>query len=210
MDIQPIKIRSSVINSNQFMHGPNQFIQQLGSLAFEGQFDLTEYLRQFLIAYNASNTTSSFIVNENPAYTTSLSEAMLQYTLIPANTFENGTMAEVLMRFTNIDSFADAYVNVYVNTSASLLGAQSLATVTMPSPTKYIQLVRTLHYIDLSNGTVTFPIGQDSVTEYQSDSMPTAQIIDWTVDQYIITAGAVGNALDLLESQLTFIKYYKQ
>jgi hypothetical protein len=192
------------------MHGPNQFIQQLGSLAFEGQFDLTEYLRQFMAAYNAANTTSSFITNENPAYTTSVSETLLQYTLVPANTFENGTIAEVLMRFTNIDSLADAYVNVYVNTAPSLLGAQLLAKASMVSPIKYIQLVRTLHYIDSANGTIVFPVNEDSILEHRADYMPNYVGIDWTVDQYIITAGGVGNVLDLLESQLTFIKYYKQ
>ena len=115
MNIQPIKIRSTVINSNQFIHGTNQFIQQLGPLAFEGQFDLTAYLKVFLDEYNNENKNVGSVANQNIAGTSSLTETLLQYTYIEPDTLKTGGLAEVLVRATNVDFYGDAQIYIYAN-----------------------------------------------------------------------------------------------
>ena len=192
------------------MHGTNQFIQQLGPLAFEGQFDLTAYLKMFLDEYSNENQKIGSFSNQNTAGTSNLTETMLQYTYIEPDTFKTGGLVEVLVRATNADFFGDAQVYIYANTSPTLVGATLIGSTTLSAstPVVYAQIVRTLYVEDAALRTNVFNPAIDSITEYQSVLIPVGVAIDWTTDQYIITSGFVTNASDILASELTFIKYF--
>jgi len=212
MDIQPIKIRSTVINSNQFMHGTNQFIQQLGPLAFEGQFDLTAYLKMFIDQYvEEYGLGPKTFINLTAASTNSvLVPVLLQSLLIPANTVQPGDVVDLNVKLdkTGVNTGVGL---IYANTSNSLVGATTLGSTALLAGISNFNLVtRTLSITSNAQNTSLFSALDQVPYEYQSLQQSFDVTVDWTVDQYIIVGGYTGNASTTIESQMLMVKRYRQ
>lgn len=212
MDIQPIKISSKVINSNQFIHGPNQFIQDMGPLAFEGQFDLTAYLNEYLIQFSSSNNPliGNFL-NVTPANTTGIlnTNTILQSILVPANTFQTGDLIDLTARWTKAGTNNTWVGRVYVNTSISITGAQQVFPFTFANINTFGQAIRTLNVINELTNTQVFSNTTSSSTDIAGGLFATL-LLDWTSDQYIFTtaslSGGGGIASDIVSSNFLMLK----
>lgn len=205
MDIQPIKISSKVINSNQFIHSTNQFIQDMGPLAFEGQFDLTEYLRQFIQQYlEETNLSSQNITNSNSyVITGTIFEAIALSIFIPGGTFEQGDVIKALWRCTKSNTNGTTSVRLSVNSTLSLIGATTLSYITPISATDtFIQQERVLFIKNATTDTQTI----SNIETVSSDILTTSSgssgaAINWSTDKYIMLSIQLGSALDFVASQ---------
>lgn len=205
MNIQPIKISSKVINSNQFIHAPNQFIQDMGPLAFEGQFDLTEYLRQFVQQYLEETNLSSQNILNSASYviTGTTNETITSSTLIPGGTFEQGDVVKAFWRCTKSNTNGTTSIKLYVNSINSLVGATTLANIGfIPATDTFIQQERVLFIKNVLTDTQTISNGftdpSDIVT---TSSGASGAAINWSTDKYVILSIQLGSALDFVATQ---------
>jgi hypothetical protein len=205
MNIQPIKISSKVINSNQFIHAPNQFIQDMGPLAFEGQFDLTEYLRQFIQQYLEENDISSQSITNSNSYviTGTIFEAIALSIFIPGGTFEQGDVIKALWRCTKSNTNGTTSIRLSVNSTLSLTGTTTLSYITPISATDtFIQQERVLFIKNATTDTQTI----SNIQTVSSDILTTSSgasgaAINWSTDKYIMLSIQLGSALDFVASQ---------
>ena len=205
MNIQPIKISSKVINSNQFIHAPNQFIQDMGPLAFEGQFDLTEYLRQFIQQYlEETNLSSQNILNSSHSIITgTVFETITMSTLIPGGTFGQGDVIKALWRCTKSNINGTTDIRLSVNSTNSLVGTTTLSNITLiPATDIFIQQERILFIRNATTDTQTI----SNASSVSSDILTTSSgasgaAIDWSTDKYVILSIQLGSALDFVATQ---------
>lgn len=205
MNIQPIKISSKVINSNQFIHGPNQFIQDMGPLAFEGQFDLTEYIKQFVEQYLEETNLSSQNILNSASYviTGTTNETITSSTLIPGGTFEQGDVVKALWRCTKSNTNGTTSIKLYVNSTNSLVGATTLANIGfIPATDTFIQQERILFIKNALTDTQTISNGfTDPSDIITTSSGASGAAINWSTDKYIILSVQLGSALDFVATQ---------
>jgi len=212
MNIQPIKISSKVINSNQFIHGPNQFIQDMGPLAFEGQFDLTAYLNEYLLQFNSSNNPliGNFL-NVTPANTTGIlnTNTILQSILVPANTFQTGDLIDLTARWTKAGTNNTSSARAYINTSLSVTGAQQIFPFSLANTNTFAQAIRTLNIINELTNTQIILNTTSSSTDIIGGTFSTL-LVDWTLDQYVFTTASLGGgggiASDIVSSNFLMLK----
>jgi hypothetical protein len=108
--------------------------------------------------------------------------------LIPANTFAEGDVVEVLFRSTSPGAKTSASSNyIYINTSDNLIGTPiQVAIFTGSTTTRTIQIQRSLSIKSSTTKVI------NSISNLSTDTGSTAAMsnltIDWTIDQYFIFA----------------------
>lgn len=213
MDIQPIKISSKVINSNQFIHGPNQFIQDMGPLAFEGQFDLTEYLRQFVQQYlEENNTTFQNILNSNSAIVTGTTNEIIAISIfVPGGTFGQGDVIKALWRCTKSNTNGTTSIRLRVNSANIISGSVSLCSIqNIDANNTFIQQERHVFIKNAVTDTQTLLNTSSSSSDILTTSDgATGAAIDWSTDNYIMLTIKLGSVLDFVAGQFLQLTIYK-
>jgi hypothetical protein len=108
--------------------------------------------------------------------------------LIPANTLVAGDIVRTYFRFRKLSTNANATYNILVNTSPSVGGATTLATLT--ANTVHNQMKRDF-YIAQGNATTTVGSGVNVATDDTTNTQ-TLSVINWASDQYLIYTVTLG------------------
>jgi hypothetical protein len=177
----------------------------MGPLAFEGQFDLTEYLRQFVQQYLEETNLSSQNILNSASYviTGTTNETITSSTLIPGGTFEQGDVVKAFWRCTKSNTNGTTSIKLYVNSINSLVGATTLANIGfIPATDTFIQQERVLFIKNVLTDTQTISNGftdpSDIVT---TSSGASGAAINWSTDKYVILSIQLGSALDFVATQ---------
>lgn len=106
--------------------------------------------------------------------------------LIPANTFTTGDIFSISWRVRKTGTASTPTTKIYINTSASLVGATQIAVFVGNSVALIMQASRTLAIKSATN-TEAFPASVNIASDNSFTTVAvTAANINWTVDQYII------------------------
>lgn len=162
-----------------------------------------------IIGYNMYSPFKTINLTTPQSTTSSLTEVKLGSILVPANTFSAGDSLKVECFARKQNTNATSNIRVYWNSADSIssptpirigenLGVSSTATA--------IPIVRRLG-INTSDGSGdgtsvllnTIDVYQDYINN--NTSLPSNLVLNWTVDSYIILAGDVDNASDILNCQ---------
>lgn len=137
-----------------------------------------------------SNTTSGNIVTGTTNNTISYSK------LIPKNAVPVGTVLNIVFNTTFTGTTGGKTIRTYLNTSASLSGANLMSTYAAGNTTLYVSSSR---QIGVKSSTVTevltAALSSPSGSAI-STSAPTQYNINWAVDQYFIVAIQLANDTD--------------
>lgn len=201
MDIQTVKISSKVINSNEF-------IQQLDPYGFEGQFNLTEYLKRFFGEYSGNGTYKTTSIASVTGVTT---QTILQSILIPAGTIKQDDILTIRARFSKTSSLGGWTPSVYINSALSVSGAQEIFQSAQGATIRYAQIKRQVVVRALTgasneilNSSLATGITDDIVV---ATGTPTQlRTIDWTVDNYLFTTGQLVNSAEAINSLYLYLE----
>lgn len=140
--------------------------------------------------------------------TSTTAEVILSTVLIPANTFKLYDIIDIESRLRKTNNNATATIRVRIGTTESL-GATLFATFTSTSSThSYIPIYRRLVIKNLTTGTETLPSATSSVADFRVVSLINSNIaVDWTVDNYIVVTGQLGNASDIMNCMFVILKH---
>jgi len=162
-----------------------------------------------IIGFNMYSPFKTINLTTPQSTTSSLTEVKLGSILVPANTFSAGDSLKVECFARKQNTNATSNIRVYWNSSDS---------ISSPSPIRigeYLGLGATFTAIPIirrlgvntsngsGNGTSvllnTIDVYQDYINN--NTSLPSNLALNWTVDSYIILAGDVDNASDILNCQ---------
>lgn len=162
-----------------------------------------------IIGFNMYSPFKTINLTTPQSTTSSLTEVKLGSILVPANTFSVGDSLKVECFARKQNTNATSNIRVYWNSADS---------ISSPSPIRigeYLGLGATFTAIPIirrlgvntsdgsGNGTSvllnTIDVYQDYINN--NTSLPSNLALNWTVDSYIILAGDVDNASDILNCQ---------
>lgn len=127
------------------------------------------------------------LADDGPSITGGAGIVAVRSIRIPANTFSAGFELLVRTRIRKTGTVGSTSTYLYVNTADSLSGAILAATLTSGSSNIFIQMKRDL--VVKAEGTEVFRTNLTSSTDDTTTNVQASLLaIDWTVDQYIITA----------------------
>jgi hypothetical protein len=144
--------------------------------------------------------------------TTSLTEVKLGSILVPANTFKSGDSLKIESIARKINTNAVSNIRLYWNTSDSISSPTPIRigeNLSIIATATAIPIVRRLGVVT-SDGSGsgssallnTVDIYSDYITSAAGlTTNPSNLALNWTVDSYIILAGDVDNASDILNCQ---------
>jgi hypothetical protein len=144
--------------------------------------------------YRIINTADSATITGTTANTLIYSQ------LIPANTFAAGDVIRLSYRALKTGVVSTSSVYFYINTTNTVTLATALGQYFGAATTRMIQVDRKLYIKNTRENTEMFNTGLSNTTypEYivSANNVFTNIAIDWTVNQYIIFANALGSASD--------------
>jgi hypothetical protein len=114
------------------------------------------------------------------------SEQISSSQLIPANTFAVGDIIRVTWRVTKTGTASNITCKLYVNTSASLVGAIQLGIITPGFTNSNSNGFQRHLAIKASNNTQVTASSSNTFTDFNTLTSFSTSNIDWTVNQYII------------------------
>lgn len=144
-------------------------------------------------------STAGYLIKDttnSAAHTGTTANTLITSYLIPANTFSAGDWFQQFLFLEKVGTNGSNSIRTYVNTSASLVGATQLTTLTNAAANINWRLAR---WNSIKSATETIHIlATASVTARDSaaNSVYTSSNINWTVDQYFIIAFQLSSALD--------------
>lgn len=133
--------------------------------------------------------------------TTSNTEVIMAYALIPANTFSINDVIDLESLFTKPLEVNAPALHYYRNSSISLSGVTTIGSDTFTNGQNHRSFCRRLINKNASNSQVTNNAAQ---TDYPNDKTSVSSVvkeslsIDWTVTNYIILAGNSPSGTDTL------------
>lgn len=137
----------------------------------------------------------------------STSNTLINSILIPANTFTTGDIVTIETCVTKSSTINTHTQRFLINTSATLMLATQIATVTGTAATRAFQLFRRLSIVNSSGSgdatkviSSTFNARDDIGVGNYTGGFSTLSI-NWTVDQYLIVSGSVVSTSDTLSCQ---------
>jgi hypothetical protein len=162
-----------------------------------------------IIGFNMYSPFKTINLTTPQSTTSSLTEIKLGSILVPANTFSAGNSLKVECFARKQNTNATSNIRLYWNSADS---------ISSPSPIRigeYLGLGATFTAIPIvrrlgvntsdgsGNGTSVLLNTIDVYQDYLSNnaSLPSNLALNWTVDSYIILAGDVDNASDILNCQ---------
>jgi len=162
-----------------------------------------------IIGFNMYSPFKTINLTTPQSTTSSLTEVKLGSILVPANTFSAGDSLKVECFARKQNTNATSNIRVYWNSADS---------ISSPSPIRigeYLGLGATFTAIPIirrlgvntsngsGNGTSVLLNTIDVYQDYLNNntSLPSNLALNWTVDSYIILAGDVDNASDILNCQ---------
>ncbi len=141
--------------------------------------------------------------------TGTVAETILTTVLIPANTFKLYDIIDIESRLRKTNANATATIRLRVNTTEVIAGSTLVATFTSTAVSHtYIPIYRRLTIKNLTTGTETIPGATSRLADINASTLVNSNIsIDWTVDQYIIATGQLGNASDIMNLMFVVLKW---
>lgn len=182
----------------------DDIVDDYGTAYTSDSFDAFRLNSTGVVNKSSSAYGSYSIATPSGPYNT-LSPSILNYVLVPGNTFKVNDMPRIEAIFSSSASvIADSTVILYAATANDLSRDNfAVGLLTFPALSRiFVPLARTLSIVDSTDTTYL----SDSVTNVPNDlslasaAAFTSSPIDWTVDQYIIAAGLVGNVANSIES----------
>ena len=144
-------------------------------------------LNPLVIALNATDGT---------IVTGTLLETLSRSLLIPANTFIDNGILEVLCRMTKTGTAGTSSVKIYKNTSNTLTGATLIATLTNSTTATNI-FAKGYRQIRINANTLTtINSSQNLITDDFTSSIITSTTFTTNVDNYILFSITLGNIAD--------------
>lgn len=182
----------------------DDIVDNYGTAYTSDSFDAFRLSSTGVVNKSSSAYGSYSIATPSGPYNT-LSPSILNYVLIPGNTFKVNDMPRIEAIFSSSASvIADCTVILYAATANDLSRDNfAVGVLTFPALSRlFVPLSRTLSIIDV-NETTHLDATIDDVPNDMNLSTTAGfntSPIDWTVDQYIVAAGLVGNVANSIES----------
>jgi len=138
------------------------------------------------------------ILRSTTDFSTSSTTYVILYSgLIPANTFAVGDTIHFEITYRKTGTAGTGNNRVYVNTSASLVGATQIAQKVMDSSANLYGKFERTPIIKSATNTEIIIATNNLNTDFTNVSNAASTLnINWAVDQYFIVGGSVSNAAD--------------
>lgn len=143
-----------------------------------------------------------FIDSSQVAVTGTTSLSILNSILIPSNTVSVGNIMTIQTRFVKSTAVGTITPAIYINTSLSTSGAQTVHTNSVAATIRFLQFKREVMIRGLTGSNNEIFIS--TITQYTDDvgqatATPVQYLnIDWTVNQYVFTAITLANSTDIV------------
>ena len=150
----------------------------------------------FTEVYNNSSNPSvvDLSATDGTIVTGTTDDTLSRSLLIPANTYSDNGMLELICRMTKTGTTSTSNIRIYKNTTNSLTGATLIAANTTITGTNlFSQMIRTFR---INSNTLTGYRITSSLTDYASTSALLSTTFTTSVDNYIIISIQLGNVAD--------------